>query len=250
MIIDIHAHLGWDFTFEELFAKELLIDKMNKNDVIQIVQPGTTHDIERARSQHNEIAKLSKSFPGKFFGMAAPNPHTEDKKYEDEITRCVEDLEFIAIKLHTYATGVHPNSKCGRKVFNIAQRYRIPVMVHTGSGVPFAAPINLVPVAKDYPNVKIIMAHCGSMILADEAATALSLCPNIYGDTSWTAGYLLLNWVRAYGPKIMFASDLADNFETELAKIKTYGFTTDEQKSIFETTALNVFNLKAKLNKS
>ena len=39
----------------------------------------------------------------------------------------------------------------------------------------------------------------------------------------------------------MFASDLADNFETELAKIKTYDFTTDEQKSIFEITALTTW---------
>lgn len=249
MIIDVHTHLGWDFTFDEAFPLEKLIEKMKKHDVVQIVQPGTTHDVYGAREQHDEIDKLCKSYPDKIFGMAAPNPHLEDKKYQDEISRCVEELGFVGIKLHTYAAAVHPNSKCGRKVFDAAQKNRVPVMVHTGSGLPFAAPINLIPVARDYPDIKIIMAHCGTMLLADEAATAFSLCPNIYGDTSWTAGYLLLNWIRAYGKRIMFASDLADNFDTELSKIRTHGFTDEEQESIYKTTAFEVFNLQGKIHR-
>ena len=116
-------------------------------------------------------------------------------------------------------------------------------MVHTGSGMPFASPVNLIGIAKEYPDVKIIMAHCGMSLLADEAAEALASCPNIYGDTSWTKGYLIRKWVRKYGPRMMLASDHAENIGTELAKIRTYGFTEDEQKSIFEKTAVEVFTL-------
>ena len=249
MIIDVHCHLGYDFSFDEVMPLDKIIEKMKKHDVIQIVQPGTTNDVCGAREQHDEIYKLCKSYPDKILGMAAPNPHLEDKEYHDEISRCVEELGFVAIKLQTYATATHPNSICGRKVFAAAQKYKIPVMVHTGAGMPFAAPINLIPVAKDFPEVKIIMAHCGAILLADEAATSFSLCPNIYGDTSWTPGYLLLNWIRAYGKRIMFASDLPDNFKTELSKIKTYGFTDEEQESILKTTAFEVFSLKGKINK-
>lgn len=249
MIIDVHCHLGYDFSFDEVMPLDKIIEKMKKHDVIQIVQPGTTHDIYNGKEQHDEIYKLCKSYPDKIFGMAAPNPHLEDKEYNSEISRCVEDLGFVAIKLQTYATATHPNSISGRKVFTAAQKYKIPVMVHTGAGMPFAAPINIVPVAKDFPEVKIIMAHCGSILLADEAATAFSLYPNIYGDISWTPGYLLLNWIRTYGKRFMFASDQPDNFNTELTKIKTYGFTNKEQKSIFETTALEIFNLKEKVYK-
>jgi len=80
-------------------------------------------------------------------------------------------------------------------------------------------------------------------VLADEVPFALESCPNIYADTSWAPGYLLLSWVRKYPSRLMFASDLADNFETELTKVKTYGFTEQEQQSILEDTAKNVFNL-------
>jgi uncharacterized protein len=244
MIIDVHTHMGWDFTFEKEFRRELLIDKMDNHGVdLQIVQPGTTHDAENAKLQHDNIAKLCKEYPGRFLGMANPNPHLGGLAYEDEIARCVEELGFVAIKLHTLATAVRPDSMAGRKVFEAARKHGIPVMVHTGTGLPFAAPVNLIPVAKEYPDVDIIMAHLGTMLLADEANTALAAYSNIYGDTSWTAGHYLLNWTRAYGPRLMFASDLGENLETELAKIRTYSFTETERRSILETTALKVFKL-------
>jgi len=117
-------------------------------------------------------------------------------------------------------------------------------MVHTGSGMPFASPVNLIGIAKEYPDVKIIMAHCGMSLLADEAAEAMASCPNIYGDTSWTKGFLIRKWVRKYGSRMMLASGHAENIGTELAKIRTYGFTEDKQESILGKTALEVFKLK------
>lgn len=245
MIVDVHCHMGWDFTFEEAFPKDLLIRKMAEHNIdVQIVQPGTTHSLEEGRKQHDAIAELCREYPGRFYGMANPDPHLTGTAYRDEIARCVEELGFIAIKLHTYASAVHPNSEKGRKVFDCAREFGLPVMVHTGSGLPFAAPVNLINVARDYPDVKIIMAHCGTMLLADEAAAAFSSCPNIYGDTSWTAGYLLRNWVRTYGNRIMFASDLAENAATELEKVRTWGFTQEEQEYILGATASEVFKLK------
>jgi predicted TIM-barrel fold metal-dependent hydrolase len=249
MIIDIHVHLGWDFTFDENFPKEALIEKMSTLNVdVQIVQPGTCHDLSTVKEQHNAIAELCNSFPSHFFGMANPSPHLSSEAYQDEISRCVEDLGFTSIKLHPMASGVNPNSKSGRKAFNAAQKYGIPVLVHTGPGFPFADPVNLVQLAKEFSEVKIIMAHCGGLVFAGNAARALASCPNIYGDTSWTPGYLIKDWIRDYGPRLMFASDHADNTETELAKIKTVGLTEEEQKSILETTALEVFPLEDKLS--
>jgi len=243
MIIDVHCHAGYDYSFDEIYPFDKIIYKMEKHDVVQIVQPGTTHNINRAREQHDEVYKLCKKYQGRILGMAAPNPHFEDKEYQDEIARCIEELGFVGIKLQTFATATHPNSEAGRRVFTAAQKYNIPVLVHTGNGLPFASPINLVTVAGDFPDVKIIISHTGAIVLADEVPFALSACPNIFADTSWAPGYLLLNWVRKYGNRFMFASDLADNFETELTKVKTYGFTEVEQQSILEDTAKSVFNI-------
>lgn len=244
MIIDVHCHLGWDYTFEENFPKELLVDKLGMVD-IQIVQPGTTHTLQDAREQHDAIAALCAEYPGRFFGMAAPNPHLPGSQYEDEIKRCVEELGFTGIKLHAFAAAVSPNSAAGHKVFDQARKHGIPVMVHTGTGLPFAGPVALIRAAGEYPDVDIIMAHCGFMMLADEAEAALAARPNIYGDSSWTGGYLLRDWIRRYGHRFMLASDHAQNLGTELAKIRTFGFTDLEQESILAATALKVFHLLA-----
>lgn len=250
MIIDIHAHLGWDYTFEIDFTKKQLLDKIENYDVdVQIVQPGATHDLSTAMIQHDVIAELCRSYPGLFFGMANPSPHLSTAEYEEEIRRCVEDLGFVAIKLHPYASAVHPDSKAGRKAFECARKYDIPLMVHTGSGMPFASPTNIINVAGEYADVKVIMAHCGMSLLADEASEAFSRCPNVYGDTSWTKGYLIRRWVRTYGPRMMLASDHAENMGTELAKIKTWGFTEDEKQNILASTAISVFKLENRLIK-
>lgn len=243
MIIDVHCHAGYDYSFDETYPAEKIISKMKKHDVIQIVQAGTTHNIDFTRKQHDAVYELCKSYPGRIFGMATPNPHMEDDEYNKEISRCVKDLGFIAVKLQTFATATHPNFEAGRRVFSAAKKYDIPVLVHTGTGLPFASPINLIDVANDFPEVKIIISHTGAIVLADEVTFALSSCPNIYADTSWAPGYLLLNWTRKFPDRLMFASDLADNFETELAKVKTYGFNSDEQKSILEDTARKVFKI-------
>jgi len=242
MIVDVHAHLGDDYTFGDIFSRQPLIDKIDDYGVdIQIVQPGTTHEAAEAVLQHNAISDLCREYPGKFYGMANPSPHLRGQLYESEIARCVEELGFVGIKLHPYAHGVHPDSKPGRKAFDAARKYGIPLMVHTGAGYPFSAPVHLIGLAKEYSDVKIIMAHCGNMIFADEVTAVFEACPNAYGDTSWTPGYLMMNWTNWFGSRLMLASDHAANIGTELAKIKTFGFSGCEQEAMLGKTALEVY---------
>jgi predicted TIM-barrel fold metal-dependent hydrolase len=247
MIIDVHVHMGWDYTFDEDFTKRELLEKMEQHHVdVQVVQPGSCHSIERVREQHDTIAGLCKEYPGHFFGMANPSPHLDASVYRDEIRRCIEELGFIAIKLHPMAFGVNPGSESGRKSFEAARTFDVPLMVHTGSGVPFAGPINLLGLSEQYSDVRIIMAHCGQIVFANEAAAVLGRCENVYADTSWSPGFLLREWTRAFGHRMMLGSDHADNTGTEIAKIRTSHFTEEEQTAIFETTALNVFALSGR----
>ena len=248
MIIDVHVHLGWDYTFDEDFTRVDLIDKMQTYAVdVQIVQPGACHTLGQVKKQHDDIHGLCQEYPAKFFGMANPTPHLPPAEYQSEICRCIEELGFVGIKLHPMASGVNPGSKAGRMAFDLAQKYKIPIMIHTGAGVPFAGPVNLIKLAKEYDDLKIIMAHCGQIIFANEAAAVLELCANVYGDTSWSPGFILKEWCHAFGPRFMLGSDHADNTGTELAKIQTVGLTQDEQEAFLSTTAIEVFGLKEKI---
>lgn len=244
-MIDVHAHLGSDQVFDEEFTLEEQLEKHQKYGVkITILQPGSCHELESVRMQHDKIAEVASLFPGQFYGMANPNPHLADNRYEAEVRRCVEELGFIGIKLHTAAHAVHPNSRDGRKVFSLAQKLGVPVMVHTGASIPFANPTNLIQPALDYPDVKIVAAHCGMMVMAGETAIAMKACSNLYADITWTAGFLIRRWSREFGAnRFMFGSDHADNAGSELAKIRTSDLTEEEQSWIVERSAMAVYNL-------
>ncbi|WP_168122138.1 amidohydrolase family protein [Paenibacillus sp. HB172176] len=245
MIIDVHAHLGWDQVFDEDFTLQDLLNKHQRFSINKtIVQPGSCHTIEDVRKQHDVIAEASKRYPGQFHGMANPNPHLPELVYETEVRRCVEELGFVGIKIHTAAHGVNPGSRDGRKVFKLADKLGVPVMIHTGAGIPFANPSYLIQVAQDFPEVKIVMAHCGMMIMAGEVPIIMRACPNVYADMTWTAGFNIRNWSREFGAhRFMYGSDHADNAGTELGKIQTCDLTEEEREWIHHRSASAVYAL-------
>jgi predicted TIM-barrel fold metal-dependent hydrolase len=245
MIIDVHSHLGWDHTFDREFTEAALLRKHEDCGVdTSIVQPGTCHDLPGVRQQHDAIARLAQAHPGQFYGMANPSPHLPAEEYEAELDRCVRDLGFLAVKLHPLAHGCAPGSRDGRKVFQRANEIGIPVMVHTGPGIPFANPANIIPLSQEFPRLRIILAHSGFMITPGDAFIVLQLCPNVYGDLSWTAGFLVRQWVRELGPRrFMLASDHADNCAAELAKLRGCGLTDEELEWILGRTAGELFGL-------
>ncbi|MBM7564202.1 amidohydrolase family protein [Paenibacillus sacheonensis] len=246
-IIDVHAHYGWDYVFDEDFTLEEQQAKHAEFGIgATILQPASCHDLERVSAQHDAIAAATRIFPGKFYGMANPNPHLRDDIYEAELRRCVEELGFVGVKVHTFAHAVHPGGRDGTKVFELARQLGIPVMVHTGAGIPFANPSNLIEVAERFPEVPIVMAHCGMMIMAGETILALRKCKNLYADITWTAGFQIKHWADEVGAdRFMFGTDHADNCGTELAKIRTCGLNEEQQAQILHGTAERIYGIRA-----
>ncbi len=245
MFIDVHGHLGLDRAFDEEFLEEDLLWKTEKYGVdLTIVQPGTVHTLEEVVEQHDAIADLCRRFPCKFVGMANPNPHLKDADYEKEIRRCIEDLKFVGIKIHPAAHGVNPAGRDGLRVFALARELHVPVMVHTGTGLPFSSPAHAIPISQAYPDVSIVLAHSGMMVLAPEAGIALANCDNVYADLSWTMGQQTEAWVKKFGAhRFMFASDHAVNCGPELKKIEDSGLNQEEKNWILYASAMKVYNL-------
>jgi predicted TIM-barrel fold metal-dependent hydrolase len=247
MIIDAHAHLGFDDIFDEAFtAEELLTSQRNNGIDVTLVQPATAHDLTTVRGYHDAIAELAAAHPRRFYGIANPNPHLPDDAYELEVQRCVEKLGFRGIKLHPLAHAVNPVGRHGRRVFALASRLGVPVMVHTGSGLPWSAPSLLLPLAEAYPTLPIIVAHAGGMICAGEAGQLAERCPNVYLEPSWTGGFLVREWVNTLGAhRVLFGSDHAGNAATELAKYRTIGLTPVELSWVLGETAARLFRLSS-----
>jgi len=245
MIIDAHAHLGVDEVFDEHFREDELIASQEANGInVTLVQPGTVHNLEGVQEQHDAIAELARRYPGRFYGIANPSPHLPGGQYEREVRRCVLELGFVGIKLHPLAHAVNPVGRHGRRVFAVAAELGVPVMVHTGAGIPWAAPSLLGPVACEHPGLKIVVAHAGAMVLAAEAGNLAEEHPNVYLECSWTGGFLVRRWAERLGAhRLMFGSDHADNAAAELAKLRTCGLDSEQLRWVLGQTAAAVFGL-------
>lgn len=246
MIVDAHSHLGYDYVFEEDFTTAKLLNKMERNNIaVSIVQPGTVLDLESVIKQHNNIADLSTKMRGRIFGIANPNPHLPFNDYYGELERCVNALGFVGVKLHPLAHAVNPSSLHGKKVFQAALDLDIPVIVHTGVGGPWALPSSLIPIAMEFPRLKIVLAHAGGAMFSNEAALAARLCPNIYLETSWLPSITIHSLCKTLGAdRLMFGSDHAENAETELTKYRTIGLNEKELEWCLGNTALKVFDIQ------
>jgi predicted TIM-barrel fold metal-dependent hydrolase len=242
-VIDAHAHLGECCVFGLYSTEEEMLRRMDENGVdATIVQPypGAKDYVRR----HDEIAELCAKHPGRFFGLASLTPHQDHDNYRREVERCVKDLKFVGVKLHTIGHGVNPLSEDGDLVFATAFSLGIPAMVHTGAGIPFSLPALCMPAAKKYPGLKIVLAHAGGGIVSAEAQVAASLFSNLYLETSWCLGEDIRWMVSTIGAdRVMMGADLPSNVPVEFAKYRALELEPDAYDKVMGQTAVDVFNL-------
>lgn len=242
-VIDAHAHLGECCVFGLYSTEEDMMRRMDESGVdTTIVQPYP--GAKEAAKTHDKIAELCAKNPGRFVGLASVSPHGNHDAYHREIERCVKDLHFVGVKLHTIGHGVNPLSEDGDFVFATAHELGIPAMVHTGAGVPFALPALCIPAARKYPNLNIILAHAGGGIFSAEAQVAASVCGNLYLETSWCLGEDIRWMISSIGPdRIMMGADLPSNVPVEIAKYRALDLEPNVYDQVMGGTAAEVFHL-------
>jgi hypothetical protein len=242
-VVDAHAHLGECRVFGLQSQEAELVRAMDENGIdATIVQPfpGAVDPVQA----HDRIAALCARYPGRFFGLASLSPHSDQKAYERELRRAVEELKFVGVKIHTIGHAVNPLSQDGDLVFRLGNELGIPVMVHTGPGMPFALPSLCIPAARKYPRLKIVLAHAGFAVFSAEAQVAASECTNIYLETSWCIGEDIRWMIDTLGPdRVMMGSDLASNVPVELAKYKALSLAPEAYAKVMGGTASAAFKL-------
>jgi uncharacterized protein len=246
MIIDVHAHLGTDRVFDEVRDEEEILRAMEENDIdITIVQPmfGAIYP-EDIRGTHDRIYRMTQKHPNKIFGMISMTPLLHEDDYVSEAKRCVHELGFVGLKLHPAVHGVSPTSKLGEFVWRTCSELKIPLMVHTGAGVPFSLPANVIPRCKQFVDVKTVLAHSGMISFAGEAFLAAQECPNVYLETSWTAPHHIEHFIHLYGAnRVLFAGDEACNVPVEVAKCRSLKLSDEDLDWYTWKTAKEVFQL-------
>ena len=241
-LIDVHQHIGPSSITGNNNSEESLIAGLEKYGVdCACVLPHGNQGIE-AKEVHDRIYRLSQLYPGRIYGIASLSPRLPEDIYKEEMRRCVQDLHFVALKLDPNITAVPIDSAWGRLVCKTALELDVPMMIHSQTG--FANPVQAMYLAKEFPDLKIVLAHSGLVAGADEAIAAAYFFNNIYLDISWSTRSNMVSMKKKLGcEKLLFASDHIEEIPVELAKVQSLGLTEDELKQICFENAKRIFRL-------
>jgi predicted TIM-barrel fold metal-dependent hydrolase len=222
-LIDAHLHLGPCRVFDAEIQAADLLDTLERNAVDKALVmpfPGAAD----AAAVHDDIAALAHE-TGRVAGIVNLNPHRDRAAYAAEAERCVRELGFVALKLHTVGHAVDPMSRDGAMVFEEATRLGVPVMIHTGGvGEPFASPSHCLPLARRFPETKVVLAHAGGGISTREAGIVAAECDNVWLETSWCSILDLLGLVEHVGAaRLMMGSDSLENLPLAIQHYRSLG---------------------------
>jgi uncharacterized protein len=243
-IIDIHTHYGGCNVFDVSVSENDLIENLDKyrigKAVVQLF-PG----VNDYKSENDKLIDLLKKHSNKLCGLISINPHIKEDDYNGEVDRLMKTGLFKCIKVHTIGHAVNPLSSDADKIYKAAAKYNIPVMVHTGPGIPFALPSMVRSAAKKYKEVNFILAHAGgSQIYSPDAVFTAGDFDNVFLETSWTSIDDKKWFLNALGAeKILFGSDMPGNLPVELFQFELMDTSIEDTKKIFNTNATKLFKI-------
>ena len=233
MIVDVHSHT-WESPahFSDDFRQQAKRAKAGVEMDLTV-----TYDAYRASAPEDTItivfggkAKLSGLWvddryvanyvaadPARLIGFLSVDP--TQPSWEEELRFGHQELGLRGIKLLSMYAGFRPDESRFDLLWEYATKYRLPVLLHTGTTFVAQAPLectlprHLDVVATRFPEVRIIMAHLGHPYEGEAIVTARKH-PHVYCDISALhyrpfQFYHSLMLVQEYGiwDKVLFGTD-------------------------------------------
>jgi predicted TIM-barrel fold metal-dependent hydrolase len=97
--------------------------------------------------------------------------------------------------------------------------------------------------ARKFPDLRIVLGHCGGGIFVQEAIVAALFCPNILLELSTLMPHHILEVMKHLpSSRLMIGSDLPENLETEIGKILTLDVPELDKRNILYETAAGIFH--------
>lgn len=169
------------------------------------------------RVPNTYIAEYVSKHPGRLFGFASVDPH--DGEAPALLEKAVKELQLSGLKLGPIYQNFYPDEERHFALYAKADELNIPVLFHQGTSfVPegfldASRPAALDPIAREFPNLKIVIAHMGHPWVG-ECIAVVRKNINMYMDLSALGGrpwqfYNAMVLAMEYGVthKILFGSD-------------------------------------------
>jgi len=138
---------------------------------------------------NEQIAEHVRRHHDRLIGFAGIDP-SRPKEAIAELERSQTELGLCGLSIAPAAQDFHPSDSKAMTVYAEAARRELPIVFHSGVHVSaatkleYAHPMLLDEVAREFPQLKIVVAHMGYPWM-DETIVLLEKHPNVYAEISW-----------------------------------------------------------------
>ncbi len=235
--IDAHTHAGEGAA---VFSGKQVVERMDTLGVDKtVIFPFT-----EGYFHNNDIPKYVADYPDRLIPFCAVNPW-EKKSAADELERCFNS-GFMGVKLHPTICGfrLSDHGLCD-PLFEIVQAHGKAVIVHGASDL-YNCPLEFDRMARRFPKVPLIMAHCGFFWEWELACEVANENDNIFLETSrvppFETGKVL---EKTSAAKMMWGTDgpFAD-YEAEFQKIQRIARNDKEFEQIIGGTIADLLHIR------
>ncbi|MEE9276009.1 MAG: amidohydrolase family protein [bacterium] len=208
-VIDHHAHLSLNYGHRHKTGAEEVLRPMDEAGVDKsiVIDLSSLYGGDYRRG-NAEAAEICARHPDRLMCFAYLHPPLYG--IDECLRHCeeaVREMGHLGFKLHP-VSDCHPTNsrEYVYPVMEMCRELKTPIFIHTGH-VPFSGPILVAELAREFPDVAIILGHIGHAMFADACYVAQKY-PNVWMDTSMNHGGPLRNALAAVGPeRILFGSD-------------------------------------------
>ena len=256
MIIDAHMHYGTD----PAIAEHLIVPYVQYDEPESIIRMLDEYGMDRGvllppdrilnpptdfnyREANEAVSRAVAAHPDRLIGAIRLNPLFGEAFIWETVRYFVEERGLRGIKMVARADFYNPSSlKVVGPVFEAAARYDIPILYHSGH------PSRDLPslqghAARQYPQVKVIIAHIGLHDFLTETILVCKETANVFADMSQAWPYDIKAFVRAVGAeRLMYGSDAP--FQSPLVeriKVEECHFSDSELELIFHKNAERIW---------
>jgi predicted TIM-barrel fold metal-dependent hydrolase len=252
--IDAHGHLAHHGRANWRESDRQVIDAYDRLGIDQgccsILSSRPPATPEAFRECNQWVYEATQRFPGRILGYAHVNPGYRSEAL-DEVRRCIEDRNFIGVKLYNDYVVSEP---VVWPLIELAIELRIPVLHHAGhatwlpspqprisDGAAFAA------IAKRYPEAMIVCAHiCGGGDW-EWQIKALRNSPSIYLDTSGSVadeGVVEMAAEVLGTDRLLFACDMS--FTASVGRMRSANLSDADKQKIYGGNMARILSRRTK----
>jgi predicted TIM-barrel fold metal-dependent hydrolase len=136
---------------------------------------------------NEDVAKYVAKHPGKLFGFASVDPNRSNAA--SLLEKAIKDYQLSGLKLGPIYQNFYPDAPQHFELYAKADELKLPILWHQGTSfVPegyldASRPAALDPIARAFPNLKMIIAHMGHP-WTEECVAIVRKNTNMYMDLS------------------------------------------------------------------